>query len=257
MIFSIGQIEVFFLIFARIIGIFIQAPLISSRSFPAPAKIGFAIWMTMVLWFVTPINHVLPTSLVGFIIALVFEVAIGFTMGFICFMLFLAVQSAGEFMDTQMGLSVASTLDPIFGATISVVGRMTFYLSLVIFVTANGHHMLFSALHQSFTYLPVGKLANFTSPALFSQLIDVFSTLWATSFKLAAPILLLIFLSDFAFGIVSRVAPQVNVFMLGFQVKPILGLMGITLIMPLLVNYITTLIAMMMQQMVILSQTIK
>ena len=117
--------------------------------------------------------------------------------------------------------------------------------------------MLFSALHQSFTYLPVGKLANFTSPALFTQLIDVFSTVWATSFKLAAPVILLIFLSDFSFGIVSRVAPQVNVFMLGFQVKPILGLMGIMLALPLIVKYINTLIALMLQQMVLLSQTIK
>jgi len=257
MILGVQQIEVFFLIFARIIGIFIQAPLISSRSIPATVKVGFAVWMTMVLWFVTPIYNILPTSLVGFVIALVFEVAIGYTMGFICYMLFLAVQAAGEFMDTQMGLSVASTLDPIFGATISVIGRLSFYLSLVIFVTANGHHMLFSALHQSFTYLPVGKLANFTSPALFTQLIDVFSTVWATSFKLAAPVMLLIFLSDFSFGIVSRVAPQVNVFMLGFQVKPILGLMGIMLALPLIVKYINTLIALMLQQMVILSQTIK
>jgi flagellar biosynthetic protein FliR len=257
MILGVQQIEVFFLIFARIIGIFIQAPLINSRSIPATVKVGFAVWMTMVLWFVTPIYNIFPTSLVGFIIALVFEVAIGYTMGFICYMLFLAVQAAGEFMDTQMGLSVASTLDPIFGATISVIGRLSFYLSLVIFVTSNGHHMLFSALHQSFTYLPVGKLANFTSPALFTQLIDVFSSVWATSFKLAAPVILLIFLSDFSFGIVSRVAPQVNVFMLGFQVKPILGLMGIMLALPLIVKYINTLIALMLQQMVILSQTIK
>jgi len=257
MILSIQQIEVFFLIFARIIGIFIQAPLINSRAIPTPAKVGFAIWMSMVLWFVTPVNNILPTSLIGFIIALVFEVAIGFTMGFICYMLFLAVQAAGEFMDTQMGLSVASTLDPIFGATISVIGRLSFYLSLVIFVTANGHHMLFSALHQSFTYLPVGKMANFSSPALFTQIVDVFSTLWATSFKLAAPVMLLIFLSDFSFGIVSRVAPQVNVFMLGFQVKPILGLLGIMLTLPLIVKYIDTLIGLMLQQMLFLSQTIK
>jgi flagellar biosynthetic protein FliR len=257
MIISVQQIVIFLFILGRIAGVFIQAPIFNSRSFPIFAKTAFAIWLSIVLWFVTPIHNTLPDSVFAFILALVFEVAIGFIIGFICNIIFIAVQSAGEIMDMQMGLSVATALDPIFGAVISVIGKLAFYTALIIFIAADGHHLILSAFHQSFTALPVGKLANLSSPNLALQIIELSSTLWVTAIKLAAPAILLIFLSDFSFGIVSRVAPQVNVFMLGFQVKPLLGIFAILMSLPFIVKYINRLIEFMAEQMVLLANTIK
>jgi flagellar biosynthetic protein FliR len=254
---STDQLLFFFLILARIAGVFIQAPIFSSRSFPVFAKSALAIWLAIVLWFVIPINPIFPAGILDFLLSLIFEIAVGFTLGFICNLLFIAVQSAGELMDMQMGLSVASALDPVFGAVISVIGRLTFYLALVIFITADGHHMILSALHQSFSLLPAGKIANFASPAFGLQMISFGSMLWMTAIKLAAPIILLVFVADFSFGIVSRVAPQVNVFMLGFQVKPLLGLAGLLLILPFIVKYINNLIFFIGQQMILLVNNIK
>ncbi|MEE8638478.1 MAG: flagellar biosynthetic protein FliR [Candidatus Margulisiibacteriota bacterium] len=257
MIITIQQLVVFLLIIGRIAGVFLQAPIFNSRSFPFLAKTAIAIWMSIVLWFVTPIHQTLPESLFAFILALIFEIAVGFIIGFIINIIFIAVQSAGEIMDLQMGLSVATALDPVFGAVISVIGRLAFFLALIIFIMADGHHLILSALHQSFTALPVGKLANFSSPNLAMQIIELGSTLWLTAIKLAAPVILLIFLSDFTFGIVSRVAPQVNVFMLGFQVKPSLGLLGILMTLPFIVKYINRLLGFMMEQLILLANTIK
>ena len=257
MIITIQQIIVFFLIVGRIAGVFIQAPIFNSRSFPFFAKTVIAIWISIVLWFVTPIHSTLPDSFSAFILALIFEVAIGFIIGFIVNIIFIAVQSAGEMMDLQMGLSVATALDPVFGAVISVVGKLAFFMALIIFITADGHHLILSGLHQSFTALPVGKLANFSSPNLAMQIIELGSNLWLTAIKLAAPVVLLIFISDFTFGIVSRVAPQVNVFMLGFQVKPSLGLLGLLLSLPFIVKYINKLLEFMAEQLVLLTTTIK
>lgn len=244
------------MILARIAGVFIQAPIFNSRSIPFLAKTAIAVWLSIVLWFVTPVKA-LPASFLLFVLFLVSEAAIGFIIGFICNVIFIAVQSAGEIMDMQMGLSVATALDPLFGAVISVIGRMTFYLALIIFITANGHHMLLSALHQSFTFLPVGMFANFTSPKLAVQMIEIGSLLWVTAIKLSVPIVLLIFIADFTFGIVSRVAPQVNVFMLGFQVKPLLGLVGIMFALPFMVKYINHLLELMVQQVALLSVSLK
>jgi flagellar biosynthetic protein FliR len=257
MIITLQQLVVFFLIIGRIAGVFIQAPIFNSRSFPFFAKTAIAIWISIVIWFVTPIYQTLPESLFGIILALIFEVGIGFIIGFIVNIIFIAIQSAGEIMDLQMGLSVATALDPVFGAVISVIGRLAFFIALIIFITADGHHLILSAFHQSFTALPVGKMANFSSPNLAMQIIELGSTLWLTAIKLAAPAVLLIFISDFTFGIVSRVAPQVNVFMLGFQVKPSLGLLGILLSLPFIVKYINKLIEFMAEQLVLLSTTIK
>jgi flagellar biosynthetic protein FliR len=257
MIISIEQLVILLLIAGRIAGVFIQAPIFNSRSFPMFAKTALAIWISILLWFVTPVHETLPDSLFLIVLSLIFEIAIGFTIGFICNVIFIAVQSAGEIIDLQMGLSVATALDPVFGSVISVIGRLAFFLALIIFITADGHHLILSAFHQSFTALPVGKLANFASPGMAQQVIDLGSTLWLTAIKLAAPAILLIFISDFTFGIVSRVAPQVNVFMLGFQVKPSLGLIGILLSLPFIIKYINRLIEFMAEQLILLANTVK
>jgi len=89
------------------------------------------------------------------------------------------------------------------------------------------------------------------------QFISLGSSLWLTAVKLAAPIILLIFLTDFAFGIVSRVAPQVNVFQLGFQLKPVVGLFGISLIAPFLIRYIAKLIEVIGEELIKFLQFIK
>ncbi len=257
MILTALQIEIFTFILARIAGVFIQAPLFSSRSFPGPAKIAFALWLSTLLWFVTPVAPVLPGTPLGFILTLVAEVALGFLIGFICNVLFIALQAAGEMMDLQMGLSVAQALDPVFGSVISVVGRLIFFVALIVFLTMDGHHFLLSAFHQSFTALPAGKIGNFAAYGLAEQIMGLGGMLWMTAIKLAAPIILLIFLSDFTFGIVSRVAPQVNVFMLGFQVKPMLGLFGLLLILPFLVKYVGKLIESMAEEIVKLLAVLK
>lgn len=245
MIITVGQLEVFLLILGRIAGVFIQAPVLSSRSIPAWIKTAAAVWLAILLWFVTPVSWSLPAAPVSFLIALTVEVGIGFLIGFVCNVLFIAIQSAGEIMDLQMGLSVATALDPVFGAVISIVGRLCFMIALIIFITVDGHHLILSAFHQSFRMLPAGTLANFANPNLSDQLLGLLRTLWITAVKFAAPVVLLIFLSDFTFGIVSRVAPQVNVFMLGFQVKPILGIFGLLMIAPLIARYIIRLLELM------------
>jgi flagellar biosynthetic protein FliR len=257
MIISIPQIEVFFFILARILGVFSQAPIFNSRSVSSVAKMALAVWLTFCLLMVTPVNPHLPSTLFTFILTLVAEVAVGFTIGFICNTIFIAIQSAGELIDTQMGLSVASSLDPIFGAVISIIGKLTFYISLIIFLLLDGHHMVLAAFHQSFTVLPAGTIGNFANYNLAAQIMNLGTMLWLTAIKLAAPMLLLIFLADFTFGIVSRVAPQVNVFQLGFQVKPLLGLFGILVTLPYTIKYIGSLLGTISEQLVQLLMILK
>ena len=258
MIINLVQIEIFLLILARIAGIFLQAPILSSRSIPALGKTAFAVWMAALLWFVIPIRpELIPQYPMTFVLALVIEVALGFLIGFVCNIIFVSVQAAGEIADMQMGLSVATAFDPVFGTTISVVGRLFLFLALFVFVIFDGHHLLLSALHQSFRVLPPATQVNFFSPELGFQLIALGRGLWLTALKLAAPMVLMIFLSDFSFGIVSRVAPQVNVFMLGFQVKPSLGLLGILMASPLLIKQIANLIGVMGEEMLKLIMYLK
>jgi flagellar biosynthetic protein FliR len=237
------QIKIFLLILARVIGIFLQAPVLNARTFPALGKVTFAIWIALTLWFVTPISaETLPTDLLSIFFALILEFIIGLLIGFVCNLIFIAIQSAGEIMDLQMGLSVAQSFDPIFGTQISVVGRLALFFGIVIFLIFDGHHLVLSTMHHSFSMINVSELYNFTSPQAMDGIVKLGGFIFKTAIQLAAPSILLIFLSDFTFGLVSRAAPQVNVFMLGFQVKPLLGIIGLLFTAPILVRQIARLI---------------
>jgi len=238
MIISFEQLEVYLLILARIGGIFIQAPVLSIRTIPGWVKTAICIWVAAVLWFIVPIPHALPPNNLILIMALINEVLIGYLIGFVCSLIFEAIRAAGDIMDLQMGLSIATIVSPVTGGIVSVVGQLAFLIALIIFFVVDGHHMILSAFHQSFRMLPLAAPINIFSDKLALQLIDLGGALWSTALQMAIPVILIIFLSDFTFGIVSRVAPQVNVFMLGFQVKPSLGFIGILFILPLFIRQI-------------------
>jgi flagellar biosynthesis protein FliR len=248
MVLTLPQLQVFLLIFARIAGIFIEAPVYSARTFPATGKVAMAIWISIVMMFSVPVQA-LPPNNTAFVIMLLTEFFIGFAIGFVCNVFFESLQSAGNLIDLQMGTSIASALDPNTGAMSSMIGRLAFFLGLVIFFVLNGHHMILAGVHHSYSVLPIGYSVNF-SAAFALQVIEGVSSLLLIALQLAVPALLIIFLSDFSFGIVSRVAPQVNVFMLGFQVKPSLGMLALLFSVPLMTSHVGTLINHMIQEII-------
>jgi len=255
MVVTLPQIEVFVLVLSRIAGIFIQAPVYNSRTFPALGKTALAIWISAVMLMVVPVKA-LPDSSFTFMIMIASELIIGFLIGFVCQILFTGIQAAGDLIDLQMGTSIANSLDPNTGSVSSMVGKLTFFIGTVTFLILNGHHMILAGVHQSFNAIPVGYLINI-SPNLTTQLIELVGVMLLIAVQLAVPALLMIFLSDFSFGIVSRVAPQVNVFMLGFQIKPSLGMLAILFSIPLIANHIGTLTNQMIQEIVKLFVTIR
>jgi flagellar biosynthesis protein FliR len=241
MVISLPQIEVFLLILARIAGLFIDAPLFSAKSIPSMVKVCMAIWLATIMWFVVPVR-LLPDSMITFILALMVEVLIGYIIGFVASIVLQAAQAAGDILDMQMGLSVANVLSPTTGTASSITGTFMYMIALLVFLIVNGHHLVLSAIYQSFVAIPVITFIDLTKPDLLFQILNLLTWFWITTIQLCAPMLLLIFLSDFSFGIVSRVAPQVNVFQLGFQVKPSLGLFGLMLLSPLLIGHMVNLI---------------
>jgi flagellar biosynthetic protein FliR len=258
MIVSPTQLLIFMLIMARIIGLFLTAPLLSYRTISKTAKIGLIIWITTVLWFNVPVPPVatgVPQAMVPLIIALVQEVLIGLMLGTVAALIFAGIQAAGEIIDMQMGLSVASTFDPSQGGQASVVARFFSEIMLVLFLAIDGHHLLLVALRKSYEVLPMLQVWNFGLTG--RTLAELGGSVFAVGISLAAPIVLVIFLLDFAFGMVSRVAPQVNVFMLGFQCKPPLGEAVLLLTAPLLVERMLFLLSRVVEEMTMFFYTMR
>ena len=237
MVLSSFQIEAFLLILMRTLGLIVSAPVLNSRSIPSPVKVAFAFWLSLTFWFVVNVPHPLPSTAPALGLAVASEFFVGLSIGFIVNVIILSIQSAGEMIDVQMGLSVANVLDPSLGFQVSIIGRLLFLVGIFFFISMNGHHALLAALHRSFEIIPLGM--PFHLKATYPEFLATLGqSLWSISIQMALPIMAILLLTDFAFGIISRVAPQVNVFMLGFQVKPTVGLLALLFMLPFLSPYI-------------------
>ncbi len=237
MVISAVHLSVFFLVFARIGGMFQTAPVFSRKDIFGVAKIAIVFWMSALILFVVPLPAHIPDKPLLFVVALIIEFLLGATIGYVAQLMFAAVAFAGSLMDTQAGLSVASILDPASGHSTTLIELILKWMVLIIFLVINGHHMLLSAVYQSFKLFPVGGM-NVNFPNAAEYLASLGGSVFLTAAKLAAPIMLIVFLVDFVFGMLARVAPQVNVFQLGFQVKPSIALIIFFAVSPGLVAII-------------------
>lgn len=162
------------------------------------------------------------------------EVLIGLMMGFIVYLFFVTVQTAGGIIDMQIGFAMANIVDPVSGVSVPLLGNFKYMLLLVVFLMMNGHHFLLTGLMDSYLYIPIenqwfskmgdGSLAQFLTNAVISSIV--------IGVQVALPIMVAMFITDVGLGFLAKTAPQFNVFVIGFPVKIMLGLLLIFLLMP-------------------------
>lgn len=212
----------FFLVFARLVGMFLTAPVFNQKDIFLLAKVILLFWISVVLIHHVPMTKSPPTSAFTFVLAAIVEVLIGVLIGFTADILVAGIELAGSLMDTQAGLSVASLLDPSSGRTITLMSLLLKRTAFILFLIIDGHHLVLSAIVQSFKLLPVGAPVNLALGAM--EVLKSGTYIFFLAVQLSAPILLVVFMIDFGFGVLNRVAEQINVFQLGFQVKPTISL---------------------------------
>ena len=236
MIISQEQVVTFFLIFARIIAVLLLTPGFSGKEIFASGKIAFIFWTCLLLVFTVPLPLSLPPTPIMFFFAIIVEFLIGAMLGFITQLLVVGIELGGSIMDTQAGLSVASLLDPSSGQTTSILSRLLRQITVLVFFLINGHHVVLGAVVQSFKAVPITSKFNIFEASRYVTEVSV--DMFVAGLQIAAPILLIVFLVDFGFGLLSRVAPQVNVFQLGFQVKPLVSVAVLLTVVPGLVEIV-------------------
>jgi len=237
------------LIMARIGGLFATMPIFDQRTIPRFVKTNLVILSSFLLWFVVPQNPaMMPVDVITLIMALFSEFLMGAIVGQVMAIVFISVEAAGGFMSSQMGLSVATIMDPATGQQSTIMINFFRMVMTTLFFVIDGHHFLLSAMFRSFDILPVLSPRNLSLAS--ENLVLMGSMIFSVGIQLSAPVVLTIFLLDFSFGLVSRVAPQVNVFMLGFQMKPSLGSLMLFMMTPLLVERVIYLITLMLEKLV-------
>jgi flagellar biosynthetic protein FliR len=232
------RIDILLLLFIRMLGLFTTAPIWSNRLVPIQMRVALAFTAALV---VSPLFRELPPpdSLLALGLLAARELLVGMVIGFIAALAFAAVQLAGELMDITMGLSMINVLDPMTNTQMPVMGNFLYILSLLIFFSINGHHMLLQAVMDSYALVPLGTAALTTT--LSQALVGMATNLFIIGFKIAAPVLAAVFLTTVALGILNRAVPQMNVFVIGMPVQLAMGLFIMMVALPLYVSFLQVL----------------
>ncbi len=225
---TIEQFQVFFWILLRVAVVLFLLPLFGARGLPAMWKAGFSMIMAAALFHAIPPQIPSPQSLTQFGLAVCSEVLLGVVMALGVKFLFASVQLAGQFLGFQMGFNMASVLDPQTGGQSSVMSQFMYLFMVLVFFAVNGHHLFIRALAYSFEAVPPGGFG--LQGSVVTGLIKASNQMFVLALKLAAPIMVALFLSNLCLGIVARTVPQVNILMVGFPVNIGLGmiLLGLT-----------------------------
>lgn len=250
MIITVDQVLTFFMIFSRFSGIVVSAPFFNNRQLFSAGKVALMFWASALWIFLVPLPVKSPDSMATFMLSLILEFLIGVMIGFVADIIISAIELAGALIDTQAGLSVASMLDPTTGRNAALFELFLKWVATMIFVLMDGHHMILTALHKSFTMIPIGSPLHFSQGAYF--ILQFGQHLFKAAIQLAAPIILVVFLVDFAFGMLNRVAEQINVFQLGFQIKPTVSVVVFLAMTPTLAAAIQKMMESMMENMILL-----
>lgn len=219
--------------FLRCLALFAGMPLFSQRNVPMPVRIGLALFFAVAAQASLPPMPTPPLDAPGLMLLLVLQqLVIGLAMGFAVRLVFAALEFAGEIIGLQMGLNFAGFFDPGTGSQGTATARFFGTLVAFLFVATNGHLLLIEALAQSFHAFPVG-------PEPFAILKTAQPQHWGAEIFRAGlwvslPVVLLLLFVNMALGLVSRVAPQLNVFAIGFPLTVSIGLVGLLATLPLM-----------------------
>ena len=219
--------------FLRALALFTALPVLGTRSVPTRVRIGLAAFIALAAQPSLP--TLLPASVVALdsplaLLLVAQQLVIGLSLGFAVRLVFAAVEFAGELIGLQMGLNFAGFFDPLSASTATATSRFFGTMVAWLFVVMNGHLLVIGALAHSFTAFPVG-------PEPFAFLREMQPQKWgaeifSTGLWIALPLVTLLLFVNLVLGAISRVAPQINVFAIGFPVTLGMGLVGMLLMLP-------------------------
>ncbi|MBR2430447.1 flagellar biosynthetic protein FliR [bacterium] len=227
-----------FIVFARLLGFIRFAPILNRREINTTVKLSLALLLTMML---TPLlNPGNPPSTISPLLLILLNFMVGAIIGYIAQLIILAIEAGGDMINTQMGLSSAMVMDPTTNSQTSILSRMITLLAICIFVELGGLYWLFNALLRSFeifpiyaVHIPLEKIIN------LDYLVKTTSNVLYVGLQIASPVLLATLGQDIILGVISKTAPQVNVFQLSFLFKPVFGAAIMIWILPMLIGVIS------------------
>ncbi|MGB9602082.1 MAG: flagellar biosynthetic protein FliR [Verrucomicrobiia bacterium] len=220
---------VFFLVFARAGGLFTVFPVFSGRYIPTQIKIALCAILSFITVPVIPAQIQYPSEILELIILIFKEYSAGLILGFICRLVFFALELAGHIISQEIGLNNANIIAPFTDSRTDMPAMILFYLGGIIFLCLDLHHWLIAGFQKSFLIMPLGKAH--LSEATMIAIISKTNLIFRIAILLSAPVMVMSFLVTVVFSLLGRAIPQMNVFLESLVIRPLIGIavLGLTL----------------------------
>jgi len=230
--FTIEELEFILLILARVSAFVYTAPFFNLGSVPARTKAGFSFFFALVISFGIPRTELVYTGVVGFAGLVLQEVLAGVLLGYFTNIVMTIISFAGRLIDMEIGMAMVTELDPITRVQSSISGNMyTYFLTLTLLVSGF-HRFLIQAFADTYKVVPVSGVH--IRPGFYTLMLEFMRDYFLIAFRIVLPLYGVMLLVNVILGIIAKVAPQMNMFVIGIQLKILFGLFILLLMVSLL-----------------------
>jgi len=250
------EFKSFFFILIRVSVILFMFPFFSSRIIPVLSKAGLALILTIILFPVINVKVIeFPDTSLGMAQMIIAELIIGMILGLLVNLFFTGVRIMGQLVGFQTGFAITNILDPQSGVQVSIFANLAYLMATVLFLLLNGHHILLNAIRESFEIINPGSLI--LNAQMFHKLVSISGNMFVLAIKIGSPAIAALLFTKVAFGLITKVIPQMNIMIVAFPVQIVVGLIffGISLnvLLILLENYLGNLSSLLITTMSLLT----
>lgn len=232
MTFTLENFELYLLILVRISSFITTAPLFSLKHVPVRVKAGFSIFIALILYFALPQTMPDYVGVIGFAILVVSEAIAGALMGFFANIAYHILAFAGQIIDMEIGFSMVNTMDPTSNINTTITANFYGYLIMLMMIITDLHHFILRALVDSFQVIGIGRAVF--RPNMYDLMLNFMIDYFIIAFRIILPVFAAILLVNTVLAILAKVAPEMNMFVVGMQLKIFIGLAILLMIIGLL-----------------------
>lgn len=220
--FNLNNLEYFLLILIRVSTFIYIAPFFGQRNVPFRIKVGLSVFVSILVFYgISPEMKTYSTTL-GYGFLVLVEGVTGLLIGFMANICNSIITFAGSQIDMHIGLSMAQEYNPTLQTQVSVSGELYYYFVMMLLIITNMHQYILRALIDSFSVISLGN-ANFNADTLITQIIAFITDLFIIAFRITLPVFSCVMILNCILGIMAKVAPQMNMFAVGIQIKVLVG----------------------------------
>jgi flagellar biosynthetic protein FliR len=231
----VNLLPLFTIVLFRTASVLFFSPVFNQTGLPLQAKIGLALVIALVIFpTVSNSQQMLPDGVLPFVLLVFKEIAIGFVIGYGATLTFGAFVVAGDLISGEMGLQMAQMVDPLLGGHINPISQLLQMLGLILFLALDGHHWIINALVLSYKTVPITGF--FESGMTMGKIMQLFQGLFISAIKIAAPIMIILFLVVIVAGLIGKAIPEINIMMLVFPMKIMIGFIVLGITFPFIVR---------------------